>query len=156
MESYCNTIQILRNQNAKRFRYHGIILQNYSDHWKAHDIYTYLTAAKSGMAARRFLMESECNTIQISSDHSAKLFRSHGSIVQHDSDFQRTHANYFERWNGREAILNGIIMQHYSDLMESQCKTIQISWNQNAKLFRSLDNTHTNYFENVEWPRGDS
>jgi hypothetical protein len=87
MESYCNTIQILRNQNAKRFRYHGIILQNYSDHWKAHDIYTYLTAAKSGMAARRFLMESECNTIQISSDHSAKLFRSHGSIVQHDSDF---------------------------------------------------------------------
>ncbi len=45
-------------------------------------------------------------------------------------------------WNGREATLNGIIMQHYSDLMESQCKTIQISWNHNAKTFRSLDNTH--------------
>ena len=98
MESYCNTIQILRNQNAKRFRYHGIILQNYSDHWKAHDIYTYLTAAKSGMAARRFLMESECNTIQI--------FGKHIQIT-------------LKRWNGSEATLNGIILQHYSDLMES-------------------------------------
>ena len=86
MESYCNTIQILWSHNAKLFRYHGIILQNDSDLWKTNAIYTYLTAAKGGMAARRFLMESECNTIQISSNHNATLFRSHGIILQNYSD----------------------------------------------------------------------
>ena len=37
-------------------------------------------------------------------------------------------------WNGREAILNGIRMQHDSDLWKTQ----------------------TNYFETVKWPRGES
>jgi len=58
-------------------------------------------------------MESECNTIQI--------FGKHIQIT-------------LKRWNGREAILNGIRMQHDSDLWK----------------------THTNYFEKVEWQRGDS
>jgi hypothetical protein len=31
-------------------------------------------------------MESECNTIQISSNHNAKLFRSHGIIMHNYSD----------------------------------------------------------------------
>ena len=43
-------------------------------------------------------MESECNTIQI--------FGTHIQIT-------------LKMWNGSEATLNGIILQHYSDLMES-------------------------------------
>ena len=89
MESYCNTIQILWNHNAQLFRSHGIIMQNYSDLWKTHAIYTYPTAATGGMAARRFLMESDCNTIQISSNHNAKLFRSHGIILHNYADLQK-------------------------------------------------------------------
>jgi hypothetical protein len=63
--------------------------------------------------------------------------------MQNYSDLWTTHTQItLKMWNGREAILNGIRMQHDSDLIESQCKTIQISWNHSATLFRSLENTY--------------
>ena len=113
MESYCNTIQILWNHNAQLFRYHGIILQNYSDLWNTHTNYFDLAAAKGGIAAGRFLMESWCKTIQITWSHGAKPFRSL------ESTYNLLAGSRCHNWSGREATLNelkSILWNHIATL----------------------------------------